>query len=426
MAANPVLKGGLRLLNAFASSGLAERYGVEEQARELVERAARLGVDLLARGGDRGASEPSAPKRRFDLTPTESQELLRTTMRRFALEVLREAADDADVALGPPAEVLEMAGELGLVELAIPEAHGGAGEERSPVTTALLAEELGYGDMALGAALLAPVSVAHLALDHGTDDQRRDLLARLRAEPFVAASAALLEPRPLFDPRRPSTRARRLGDVYRLRGEKSLVILAERARFFLVSAKLGKETRLFVVERDRPGVSVRPEPTMGLRGAGLGRLELSDVEVPAGALLGEADGFDHQRVVDLGRLAWSALAVGQGRAVLDYVKTYCNDRVAFGEPITNRQSVAFMIADIAIELEGMRLLGWRAAARAERGDPFTREAHLCAVQSAAYAMKIGTDGVQLLGGSGYIREHPVERWYRHLRAAGVMEGGLSL
>lgn len=424
MAANPVLRGGLRLLNAFASSGLAERYGVEDQARELVERAAKLGVDLMARGkGER--SDPSAPRRRFDLRPTESQDLLRSTVRRFAEEVLREAADPADVALRPPAEVLEMAGELGLVELAIPEALGGAGEERSPITTALLAEELGWGDMALGAALLSPVSVAHLVLDHGTDAQKTELLARLRAEPFVPAAAALLEPRPLFDPQKPKTKARKLGDVFRLRGEKSLVLLGESARFFLVSARLGKETRVFVVERDRPGLAVEREPTMGLRGANPCRLKLDDVEVPASALLGGTEGFDHQRVVDLARVAWGALAVGQGRAVLDYVKTYCNDRVAFGEPITNRQAVAFMIADIAIELEGMRLLVWRAAARAERGEPFTREAHLAAVQCGHHAMKIGSDGVQLLGGAGFIREHPVERWYRHLRGVAILEGGLS-
>ncbi|MCA9604879.1 MAG: acyl-CoA dehydrogenase family protein [Myxococcales bacterium] len=425
MAANPVLKGGLRLLNAFASSGLAERYGVEEQARELVERAAKLGVDLLSKGGGKRAGDPSKPKRRFDLRPTESQELLRSTMRRFADEVLRELADEGDVAMRPPAELLEMAGDLGLVEMAIPEALGGAAEERSPVTTVLLAEELGYGDMALGAALLAPMSVAHVVLDHGTEAQKKDLLGRLTAEPFVPAAAALLEPRPLFDPRKPTTRARKLGSAYELRGEKSLVLLGETARFFLVSAKVGKTTRVFVVERDRPGVEIVPEPTMGLRAANPCRLKLHDVRLDEGAMLGEAEGFDHQRVVDLARLAWCGLAVGQGRAVLDYVKTYCNDRVAFGEPITNRQAVAFMIADIAIELEGMRLTTWRAASRAERGERFTKEAHLAFVQCAAKSMQIGTDGVQLLGGSGFIREHPVERWYRHLRGVGVMEGGLS-
>ena len=115
-----------------------------------------------------------------------------------------------------------------------------------------------------------------------------------------------------------------------------------------------------------------------------------------------------------------------GQAILDYVKRYCNERVAFGEPITHRQSVAFMIADIAIELDGMRLLVYRAAARAERGLPFQREAYLARVQCAEKGMKIGTDGVQLLGGHGFIREHMVELWYRNLRAVGILEGCVTV
>jgi alkylation response protein AidB-like acyl-CoA dehydrogenase len=110
--------------------------------------------------------------------------------------------------------------------------------------------------------------------------------------------------------------------------------------------------------------------------------------------------------------------------VLDYVIPYCNERVAFGEPISHRQSVAFMIADIATELEGMRLLTWRAASRAEHGLPFAREAYLARLQCAEKGMQIGTDGVQLLGGHGFTKEHPVERWYRDLRAVSVIEGGI--
>jgi alkylation response protein AidB-like acyl-CoA dehydrogenase len=103
---------------------------------------------------------------------------------------------------------------------------------------------------------------------------------------------------------------------------------------------------------------------------------------------------------------------------------YCNERVAFGEPITNRQSVAFMIADLAIEIEAMRMLTLRAASRAEQGLPFHREAHLARVLCAEKAMEIGTNGVQLLGGHGFIKEHPVERWYRDLRAIAIMDGGV--
>jgi alkylation response protein AidB-like acyl-CoA dehydrogenase len=116
--------------------------------------------------------------------------------------------------------------------------------------------------------------------------------------------------------------------------------------------------------------------------------------------------------------------VGAGQAVLDYVIPYCNNRQAFGEPVSHRQAVAFMIANIAIELDGMRLMVYRAASRAEQGISFRREAYLARLQCAEKGMGIGTDGVQLLGGHGFTQEHPVELWYRHLRGIGAVEGGL--
>ncbi|HCO64997.1 MAG TPA: butyryl-CoA dehydrogenase, partial [Alcanivorax sp.] len=111
---------------------------------------------------------------------------------------------------------------------------------------------------------------------------------------------------------------------------------------------------------------------------------------------------------------------------LDYVVPYCNERKAFGEPISHRQAVAFMVADIAIELDAMRMLTYRAVCRAEQGKPFQRETHLARTLVKDKAMQIGTDGVQLLGGHGFTHEYPVERWYRDLRAIGVVFGGLHL
>jgi alkylation response protein AidB-like acyl-CoA dehydrogenase len=182
-----------------------------------------------------------------------------------------------------------------------------------------------------------------------------------------------------------------------------------------------------VIEKGQAGLSCEREAFMGLRPLELCKLKLDGTKVAAANRLGAPDKpFDLRRFVDLSRIGSGALALGVGQAVLDYVKQYCNDRVAFGEPITNRQAVAFMIADIAIELDGMRLLVYRAAARAERGMDFHREAYLAAVQCAEKGMKIGTDGVQLLGGHGFIREHMVELWYRNLRALGILEGCVTL
>jgi alkylation response protein AidB-like acyl-CoA dehydrogenase len=149
-----------------------------------------------------------------------------------------------------------------------------------------------------------------------------------------------------------------------------------------------------------------------------------DVKLPAGALLGGGDPAVYTECVALGRLGWCALAVGTGQAVLDYVIPYVNERRAFGEPVSHRQAVAFAVANVAIELEGMRLATYRAAARVDQGLSFAREAALARRLCAERGVAIGSDGVQLLGGHGYVKEHPVERWYRDLRAAGVMEGAL--
>ena len=148
------------------------------------------------------------------------------------------------------------------------------------------------------------------------------------------------------------------------------------------------------------------------------------VELPTGALLGEASPEVFAECVALGRLGWCALAVGTGQAVLDYVIPYVNERRAFGEPVSHRQAVAFTVSNIAIELEGMRLATYRAASRADQGKSYLRETALARRLCAERGMAIGSDGVQLLGGHGYVKEHPVERWYRDLRAAGLMEGAL--
>ena len=141
-------------------------------------------------------------------------------------------------------------------------------------------------------------------------------------------------------------------------------------------------------------------------------------------MLGETDGTTYAECVRLSRLAWCALAVGTGQAVLDYVTPYVKEREAFGEPIAHRQSVAFMVANIAIELQAMRLLTYKAAGRAAAGKDFAREVALARKLCAEKGMQIGLDGVQLLGGHGFVKEHPVERWYRDLRAIGVMEGSV--
>lgn len=178
-----------------------------------------------------------------------------------------------------------------------------------------------------------------------------------------------------------------------------------------------------MVERHTPGVHCDAESYMGLRSLPLCRVTLEGVNVPLSARIGDAEnGIDVQRIVDLGRIGLGALAVGCCQAMLDYVVPYVNERTAFGEPISHRQSVAFMVADIAIEIEAMRMLVYRAASRAEQCRNFHRDAYQVHLFCGEKAMQIGTNGVQLLGGHGFVREHPVEMWYRNLRAISIMQG----
>lgn len=363
----------------------------------------------------------------FDLTPTDEQRLLTDAVSDFASSRIRPAAGDADRAARTPDELLAQAAELGLSGIGVPEELGGALGVRATMTAALAAEALARGDMGIALACLAPAGVATALGLWGDAAQQATHLPGFLADAPTVAAIALLEPQPLFDPFAPRTRARaNPGGGYTLDGVKALVPGALAAELLLVGAELDGSPALFIVDADRPGVGATAAPAMGLRGAATGTLRFEQVQLPASALLAESDPRAYAEVVALGRLGWCALTVGTGQAVLDYVSAYVNERQAFGEPISNRQSVAFAVADMAIELDGLRLATQRAADLAQSGRPFMREVALARALADRHGMRIGSDGVQLLGGHGYTREHPVERWYRDLRAAAVMEGALAL
>lgn len=364
----------------------------------------------------------------FDITLTDEQALMRDTVRKFVATHIRPHIRKADEASRAPDGFYDKTAELGFNMVQLPDALGGMGAPRSPVSNLLLIEDLAHGDMALAIGALSSLSFINAVLDHGSDAQQQALLPAFASEKFVAATIALMEPGTRFDPNKLKTRAEKSSDGYVLRGEKNLVPLADNADVMLVIAELeGHGPQAFIVKRGAAGMRIEREEFMGLRPLSLCRVTLDGVKVSPNDKLGnEGKPFNYERLIDLSRIGVGALAVGTGQAVLDYVKVYCNDRVAFGEPISHRQSVAFMIADIAIELDALRLLTYRAAARAEQGLPFHRDAFLVRIQAAEKGMKIGTDGVQLLGGHGFIREHPVELWYRNLRALSLLEGAVVI
>ena len=358
----------------------------------------------------------------FDLTPSDEQQMTREVMQRFAREEMAAAARPADEAGELPEGFLLKTVDLGLNFMPIPEALGGVGAGRSPVSNALNIEDLACGDMSMAIAALAPLSVINCVMDYGTPAQQEIVSQTLASADFTPAALALMEPGIGFDPRQLKTTAQLQGDgSYILNGGKSMVAFGPEAQLLVVFADTGEAgTQGFVVSGDAPGISFDREDYMGLRPLPLYAMGLNDVAVPATAAL--RDDFDLQRTLSLNKIATAALAVGTCQAVLDYVVPYVNERVAFGEPISNRQAVAFMVADMATEIEGLRLMVYRAAAQAEQGLDCTRSAFLAHRNSIKYGMKVGTDGVQLLGGHGFTREHPVEMWYRNLRALGTLDG----
>jgi alkylation response protein AidB-like acyl-CoA dehydrogenase len=426
---------GLRALNRLAGSQLLDRVGQRGRVQRWVYAGTRRGFRVAGTTSRsfNAAAKLARPARQarvkapelFDLTPDEEQQMLSETIGAFAMEHLRPAALAADSACATPAELLAQACELGIATLGVPEELGGIMVERSAVAGVLVAEALAHGDVGIALAALAPGAVASALGLWGDAEQQATYLPSFTSQDPPAAALALLEDRPLFDPLRPATRARREEGEWVLSGAKALVARAGEDELFVVGADAdGLGPALFVVESSTAGVSTEPEPAMGLRAAATGRLILENVRVPAAALLGEGRPEVYLECVQRARIAWCALCVGAAQAVLDYVIPYVNERVAFGEPISNRQAVAFAVADMGIELEGMRLLAYRAASRADTGKSFHHEAALARRMCADKGVRIGSDGVQLLGGHGYVKEHPVERWYRDLRAAGVMEGAL--
>ncbi|MEO9222002.1 MAG: acyl-CoA dehydrogenase family protein, partial [Mycobacteriaceae bacterium] len=377
-----------------------------------------------AQGLTRPARLPaSRPSDLFDLTPDDEQQMIVETVTDFSAEQLRPVAAEANESCTPPPGLLDRISELGVTLVGIPEELGGVGTERSAVTNVLVAEALAHGDLGLAVSCLAPSAVSTALVLWGDEQQQATYLPRFVGDDVPAAALAVLEPRPLFDPFVLQTTARRNKDGFELTGTKSMVPRAAECELLLIAADLeGEGPALFLVESDTAGLSIEADPAMGLRAASMGRVVLDGVHVEDSALLGRGRAEVYTECIRLGRLAWCALAVGTSKAVLDYVIPYVNERQAFGEPISNRQGVAFKVADLGIELEGMRLLTYRAASRAAQGRDFARDVALARRLCAEKGMTIGTDGVQLLGGHGFVKEHPVERWYRDLRAVGMMEG----
>jgi len=356
----------------------------------------------------------------------EEQEIVREALHGFAEEVMRPIARECDEEEKISEEFLAQSWELGLVSTQIPAQYGGAGEARSPITNAIVLEELAWGDAALAVAAVAPAAFAYAIADQGTEEQKQAYLPLFCGDQYAAAALAVSEPTVAFDATLPRTVAEPKGDEFVLSGVKSFVPMGDRASHFLVTARNNGGLDAFVVERGAEGLAISEgEKNLGLRGLPTATLELERVVVPGASRLGGGKGCDVQRLLDGSRTALAAVMVGLSRAVLEYAVPYAKDREAFDQAIAQKQGIAFKLADMRIETDASRWLTWKAASQLEQGIPATRSAQFARDYTAEKCMWIADQGVQVLGGHGFIREHPVELWYRSARTLGVLEGTVS-
>jgi alkylation response protein AidB-like acyl-CoA dehydrogenase len=312
---------------------------------------------------------------------------------------------------------------MGLTSSTIPEDYGGPGGERSVITGALIAEELAWGDLSMAMHVLCPALFAYPILEMGTDAQRQKYLPAFCGEEYRAATAALIEPRFGFDPYSLSTSARLDGNDYILNGDKCYVPLAAEADQLAIYAAEDGSTQAFVVERGTKGLEVgERERNMGIKALATHEIALRDCRIPKENRLGGDKGSDFCRFINCSRAALSAMAVGVARAAMEYSRDYAKERVAFGEPVGSRQTVAFMLAEMAIEIDATRLMTWEAAWKLDRRDDATKEAALAKTYADDMVLMVTDRAVQILGGHGYVREHPVELWLRNGRGFSTFDG----
>jgi len=363
----------------------------------------------------------------FDLEMTEEQRLIHDTVSSFARAEIRPIAHDCDERGSIPLDVVGKGFELGLIHAALPEEHGGFGEARSAVNGAIVGEELGWGDLSIALHLLAPRLAAYPILDGGTAEQQARYLPRF-SKGFHPATAAIVEPRFDFDTSRFATTAQRQNGGWVLNGAKCFVPLADEADVVVVFAQVpeersGEGKAAFLLEKGVSGVSIgEREKNMGVKALATHELTLEGVKLPAAARLGGDSGADLDRMINRSRLGLSALALGVSRAAYEYARDYAKERKAFGVSIAQKQAIAFILAEMAIEIDATRLLLWEAAWMLDRGEEATRECYLAKRYAANAALKITDNAVQVLGGHGYVRDHPVEMWLRNARGFATFEG----
>ena len=359
----------------------------------------------------------------ISFSPSEDQQMIVNMVKQFATDEMRKIYRECDENGEIPTHIIDTAWDMGFISTSIPEEYGGLGEEHSTVTGSLIAEELAWGDLSMAMHILCPSLAVLPITEMGTEEQKRKYLPAFCAEKYKAATAALIEPRFNFDPYSLSTTARLDGSDYVLSGEKCYTPLAADADLLLVYAAENGNTQGFIIEKGTPGLEIgEREKNMGIKALTTYELTLKDCHVPKKDRLGAEEGCDFNRIINCSRVALSAMAVGIAKAAFEYSRDYAKERVAFGEPIAARQTIAFMLAEMAIEIDATRLMAWEAAWKLDRKEDATKEASLAKMYADDMVVTVTDRAVQILGGHGYIRDHPVELWLRNGRGFATFDG----
>jgi acyl-CoA dehydrogenase len=361
---------------------------------------------------------------------TDEQREIQRVCREFAAREIRPvslAVDEADTEL--PREVWVKASRLGLTSFMLPERYGGAGMTDC-VTGCIVQEELSHGCSGIGNLVTSGGFFAEPVLALGSEAQQQRWLTPLAGEDPPFTALAITEPQSGSDAASIRTQARRADGGYVLSGQKAWISNGGVARFYVIFATVqaGSGHRgitAFIVEDGDPGLRCGPPlRKMGQRAIPNCELFLDDVFVSDDRRLGdEGTGFTGlMHTFDRSRVTLAASATGLARAALEYATAYAKEREQFGKPIAQHQAVAFRLADMALRVDASRLLTWRAAQMIDRGQRATTEAAMAKLHASETAMWCTWAAVQTLGGWGYSREYPVEKWMRDAKLEEIEEG----
>lgn len=365
----------------------------------------------------------------IDFTFTEEQLMLRDVARRFTDDVVRPRAAEIDETEQAPMDIIRQAADLGFLGVVFPEEYGGGGF--GEIGYCLVLEEIARGCNSTAVTIGGHESLGAMAIYlAGSEEQKQKYLHPL-AEGKKLATFALTEPGAGSDAGSLKTLATEDGDMFVLNGNKTFITNGNIADVIVVFAVTDPEKRIhggitaFIVEKEWPGFRAgKPEKKMGIRGSHTTDLFFEELRVPKSNILGGV-GFGFKvamQTLDVARVSLAAQCLGASKEMLDLSIKHANERIQFGKPIAEQQAVQFMLADMAAEIFQVESTLYRTAWLIDNEMPFTRESAICKLVATEVVCRIADRAMQIHGGMGYMREYPIERFYRDARVNRIFEG----